>query len=243
VMTNIGSDRIVTALRHRLLAVDAFNEAQAQYEIAVLDHVTALVVEAYPQTTHLTFDHSAHDRTIEPHALWATHHGGTEELVLDLRHSTDTSALDLDELADSLNDGLAGLHSAAWSAVRSEPRPDRRWVLDLPPADRAERIAELVRAHHPEARLITVEFVGDTCQVLALTREDPSEPGDTITQPTSADRGARPLWPDETERQIEALALQIHALPHLRARHLMPIGGPATRTALLALPQPGADGE
>ncbi|MEV0735409.1 hypothetical protein AB0I51_05465 [Streptomyces sp. NPDC050549] len=241
-MTNIGSDRTVTALRHRLLAVDAFNEAQAQYEIAVLDHVTALVVEAYPQTTHLTFDHSAHDRTIEPHALWATHHAGSEELVLDLRRATDTStsALDLDELADGLNDALAGLHSAAWSAVRSEPRPDWRWVLDLPPADRAERIAELVRAHHPEARLITVEFVGDTCQVLAITSEDLSEPGGTITKPTPDDCGRR-LWPEETERQIEALTLQIRALPHLRARHLMPVGGPAMREALLVLPQPGPD--
>ncbi|MGC9539953.1 hypothetical protein [Streptomyces sp. UG1] len=235
-MTDTAANRVATALRYRKRAVDAFNEAQAQYEIAVLDHVTARIVEAYPEATHLTFDHYTHDRTIELHGLWTTYRDCTEELVLDVRRDADTTALDLDELADDLTDALAGLHSAAWSAVRPDPRPDRRWVLDLPPADRIVRIAELVRVHHPHAQLITVEFLGDTCRVLDVTCADVSESGGGVTEPIPAS-DEHPLWLEDTERRITALARQIHAHPHLRAQYLARVGGPAERKAFLLLPQ------
>lgn len=237
-MTDTALNRVATALRYRKLAVDAFNEAQAQYEIAVLDHVTARIVEAYPETTHLTFDHSTHDRTVELHGLWTTHHDGAEEPVLDVRRDADTTTLDMAELADDLSDALAGLHSAAWSAVRPDPRPDRRWTLDFPPADRIVRIAELVRAHHPHAQLITVDFAGDTCRVLDVTCADVSQADSGVIKPIRA-TDERPLWPENTERRITALARQIHALPHLRARHLARVGGPDEHTAFLLLPQAG----
>ncbi|MGW0822484.1 hypothetical protein [Streptomyces sp. NPDC002845] len=243
-MTDTAANRITTALRHRKLAVDAFNKAQAQYEIAVLDHVTARLVEAYPQATHLTFGHSTHDRTIEPHGLWTTHPGGSEELILDVGRNADTTGLDLEELADELSDALAGLHSAAWTAVRPAPRPDGRWVLDLPPADRAVRIAELVRAYHPQARLITVEFTGDTCRVLHVTCTDTTDTTEAASGPVRPQSGdERSLWSAETERQISALVRQIHALPHLRARYLARVGGPVERTALLLLPHPPTDSD
>lgn len=247
-MTNTAANRVATALRYRGRAVDAFNEAQAQYEIAVLDHVTARVVEAYPEATHLTFDHSTHDRTVEPHALWTTHPDGTEEPVLKVRGDADTTTLDLEELADDLSDALAGLHSAAWSAVRPTSTPERRWTLDLPPADRTARIAGLVRAHHPHAQLLRVEFASGTCRVLDVTRVDVSETGGVspgtggvATEPIRAS-DEHPLWPEDIERRITGLVRQIHALPHLRARHLARVGGPDEHTALLLLPQPHAHG-
>ncbi|MER6010135.1 hypothetical protein [Streptomyces bluensis] len=237
-MTDTAADRTATALRYRRLAVDAFNEAQDQYEIALLDHVTARIVEAHPEATHLTFAHFTLDRLIKLHGLWTTHPSGTEELLLDVHRDADTTTLDLDELSDDLTDALTDLRSAVWSAVRPTPRSDGRWVLDLPPADRVVRIAELVRAHHPHAQLITVDFVGDTCRVLDITCVDVSESGGSGTKPIPAS-DEHPLWPEETERQITALALQIHSLPHLRARHLARVGSPAERTAYLLLPQPG----
>ncbi|MGW1878461.1 hypothetical protein [Streptomyces sp. NPDC001975] len=48
-----------------------------------------------------------------------------------------------------------------------------------------------------------------------------------------------PLWPKSTERRIAALARQIHALPHLRARHLVRLGRQGERTTFLLLPQTG----
>jgi hypothetical protein len=234
-MTDTTSDRVSTALRYRKLAVDDFNAAQAHYEIAVLDHVTARIADAYPEATHLTFDHRAHDRTITLHGLLTTHHGGTEDLILDARRDTDT-ALDLSELTDDLSDALAGPRSAAWSAVRPAPRPDRRRVLDLPPVDRAVRIAELVRAQHPQAGLITVDFASDTCKVLDVICTDIAEAGQVIIEQRQADE-KHPLWSEESERQISALTLQIHALPHLRAQYLVRVGGPAERTAVLLPPQ------
>ncbi|MGW2886380.1 hypothetical protein ACWDDN_13685 [Streptomyces griseoruber] len=241
-MTDTAANRVATALRHRGRAVDAFNEAQARYEIAVLDHVTARVVEAYPEATHLTFDHSAHDRTVEPHALWTTHPNGTEEPVLDVHRDADTTTLDLEELADDLSDVLAGLHSAAWSAVRPTPRPDRRWTLDLPPADRIARIARLVRAHHPHAQLLTVDFTGGICRVLNVTRVDATETRGVATEPVRAS-DEHSLWPEDVERRITGLVRQIHALPHLRARHLARVGGPDEHTALLLFPQTHTHGK
>ncbi|MER6077033.1 hypothetical protein [Streptomyces sp. NPDC001833] len=237
-MTDTAADRTATALRYRRLAVDAFNEAQAQYEVAVLDHVTARIVEAHPETTHLTFDHFPHDRTVQLHALWTTHQGGTEELILDVRRDADTTPLDLEEIADDLSDALAGLHSATWSTVRSTPGPDRRRTLDLPPADRIVGLAQLARAHHPHAQLITVDFAGDTCRVLDVTCVDTSQADDGVIKSIRAS-DEHPLWPKSTERRITALARQIHALPHLRARHLVRLGRPGERTAFLLLPQTG----
>ncbi|MEW2303796.1 hypothetical protein AB0958_28160 [Streptomyces sp. NPDC006655] len=239
-MTDTAANRAATALRHRNLAIDAFNAAQAQYEVAVLDHVTARIVEAYPEATHLTFDHSPHDRTIELHGLWTTHRGGTEELVLNVRRDADTTTLDLEELADDLSDALAGLHSATWSAVRPAPGPDRRRTLDLPPADRIAGIAELAHTHHPHAQMITVEFTGDTCRVLDVICADiPMSEGGAIRLIRATDEC--PLWPASTERRITALARQIHPLPHLRARHLARFGAPDEHTAFLLLPQTGTD--
>ncbi|WP_438491930.1 hypothetical protein [Streptomyces asiaticus] len=235
-MTDIATNRATTALRYRKLAVDAFNEAQAHYEIAVLDHVTARILEARPETTHLTFNHPSRDRTIELHGLWATHRGGTEELILDVRRDADTSALDLYEITDDLAESLAEPQSAAWSAVRPEPKPDGRRVLDLPPADRSARIAELVRAHHPDAQLLTVELGRGPCRVRDVVCAKLAEFGGTIGQPVQA-TDEHPLWSEETERQITALVRQIHALPHLRAQRLARVGGPAERTAFFLLPQ------
>ncbi|MEU3783377.1 hypothetical protein [Streptomyces sp900129855] len=228
-------DRTDQALRHRQLAVAAVNQAHAQYEIALLDHVTARVLDALPEATHLTFDFHTHSREAELHAVWATHHHGTEELLLDARRDTDITGLDLVELGDDLTDTLAGLDSAAWSSVRPMPRPDKRWVLDLPPADRAGRIAELVRGHHPEARLLTIDVSRNPCRVTGMTLVD----ADGLPQQISAS-DSQPLWPAATEQRITAFARQIHALPHLRAQHLARIGGPQDRTAFLLLPETGS---
>lgn len=233
-MTHTIPDRLEQALYHRRLAASAVNQTQAQYEIAVLDHVTARITQALPEATHVTFDFHVHDREAELHALWSTHHHGTEERILDARRDTDLTSLDFTELGDDLTDALAGHDSAAWCAVRPEPRPDKRWTLDLPPADRAGRIAELVLAHHPRARLLTLDVTRELCQVVGVTvNDDTGRPRQVRTGE------GKPLWPAQTERQITVLARQIHALPHLRARHLARVGEPDERTVFLLLPEPG----
>lgn len=219
--------------RYRQLAMANINKAQARYEIAVLDHVTARIRAGYPDTTHLTFEHFSRSREVELRAFWASEPDGTQRRVLDAR--LDMTSLDIVELNEDLTRALAGHHAAAWSAVRPDPTPDKRWILDLPPADRAARIAELVRAHHPNAKLITVDFASDPCRVESVTAADLSESGGTITEPVVA-IDERPLWPRETERQIAALARQIYVLPHLQAQHLARVGGPRERTVFLLLP-------
>lgn len=235
-MTNTAANRTATALRYRKQAVDAFNQAQDQYEIALLDHITARILEVHPETTHLTFAHFTLDRLIKLHGLWTTYPRGTEELLLDVREEADTGTLDLAEISDDLTDALTGLRSAAWSAVRPNPRSDGRWVLDLPPANRVARIAELVHVHYPDTGLLTVDFVGDTCRVLNVASGGVTELSRAVTELTTADDEPS-LWPEETERQITALTLQIRALPHLRAQYLIRVGGPAEHRAFLLLPQ------
>ncbi|WP_405999380.1 hypothetical protein [Streptomyces sp. NBC_00829] len=233
-MTDRRLNAIAATLHHRNVAVTAFNKVQAQYEIAVLDHVSARIRAAFPDTTHLTFVHYSRSRELDLRGFFTTGPDGTQRQILDATAST--PALDLDELADDLTDALAGLNSAAWSAVRPESAGEAQWVLDLPPYDRAGRIAELARAHHPHAILLTVDFTDDPAHVLDLTSADIAESGAT-TEPIQA-LPYLPLWPVETERQIAALAAQIRALPHLRAQHLLPIDTPEGRKAILVLPTP-----
>lgn len=230
--TTPNRTRTDRALHYRQLAVRVANRAQAQYEIAVLDHVTARILDAHPEATHLTFDHHDHTRELDLHALWTTHHGGTEELLLDIHRDTDFTGLDFAEITDDLCDALAARRSAAWSAVRPEPRPDRRWVLDLPPADRIARITDLVHAHHPRAGVLAIDLRSDPARVVGVTLLDDAGLAKDIDA-----RGDTPLWPAETERQITALVQQIHALSHLATHHLAYWGdSPERSTAVLLLP-------
>ncbi|KPI15637.1 hypothetical protein OK074_2082 [Actinobacteria bacterium OK074] len=239
-MTTTAENRTATALRHRLLAVDVCNRAKAQYEIAVLDHVSAQIAETFPDTTHLTLAQNMRDRSVEVHALWTTHDGGTEELLLDVGEYRQLLAprLDFAEIDDDLSDALEELDAAAWNAVRPEPRRGGHWALDLTPPDRAVRIAELVRRYYPEAELLDVDLSTSPCRVFGVVHvgddmEDSSASG-TWVPPV----GRPPAWPKETERRIAALIEQIQLLPHLRAQHLLSAGGPTEYRALLPLPQP-----
>ena len=234
-MTNSIAEQVAEALRHRQRAVGAVTKAQAQYEIAVLDHVTARIRAAYPDTTHLTFEHFSHNREVELRALWAIESDGAERRVLDAR--LDMTSLDVTELDEDLTTALAGHDSVAWSAVRPEP-VGRHWILDLPPYDRATRIAELVRAHHPDAQLLTLDLADRTPRITSVTVVNATELNLEIHA-----RGDRPLWPDDTDRSISGLVRQIQALPHLRARYLARVGGPRDHTAFFLLPQPKAGEE
>ncbi|MDX3749647.1 hypothetical protein [Streptomyces sp. AK08-02] len=239
-MTDNSTPTAVAAtLHHRNAAVTAFNKVQAQYEIAILDHVSARIRAAFPDTTHLTFVHYSRSRHLDLQAFFATGPDGTQRQILDA--TTNTPSLDLDELTDDLAEALGGLNSAAWSAVRPESPGEGQRVLDLPPYDRAARIAELARAHHPQAILLTVDFTNDPAQILDLAGADIAQFGDSLTETVQA-LPHRPLWPAETERQIAVLAAQIRALPHLCAQHLLPIDTPEGRRAILALPTPTQNG-
>ncbi|MFE0642783.1 hypothetical protein ACFW2Y_14390 [Streptomyces sp. NPDC058877] len=231
--------RTTDARRHLDHAVRAMDHVQARYEVAMLDYIAARVVEAYPQTTHLSFVHATPDGLIELDGLWVTHDGGTEELFLDVRGGGATIAgLDPGEIGDDLTYALDRLDSVASSAVRPQTLPGKRWVLDIPPADRAARIADLVRAHHPDAGLLTVDLSPIRPRVAGVTAVGPTGIGPTVhVEPD------QPLWPEETGRIIQGLIWQIHCLPHLRARYLTRFGGPSEESAYLLLPKTGTGEE
>lgn len=232
-MTNNTPTAIDATLHHRNAAVTAFDKVRAQYEVAVLDHVSARIRAAFPDATHLTFVHYSRSRELDLRGFFTTGPDGTQRQILDA--AAGTPALALDELADDLTEALAGLNSAAWSAVRPESVGEGQWVLDLPPYDRA------ARAHHPHAILLTVDFTDDPARILDLASADIAESGETLAEPVQA-LPHRPLWPAETERQIAVLATQIRALPHLRAQYLLSVDGLEGRKAILALPMPTQNG-
>ncbi|MFY1677408.1 hypothetical protein [Streptomyces sp. WMMC905] len=231
-MTSSEAPRTIDARRHLERAVRMVDQAQERYEVAMLDFVAARLVEAYPETTHITFVHVTADGVIELDGLWTTREDSTEELILDVRRDSGITAFDPGEIGDDLTYSLDRLNSVAWSAVRPEPLPGKRWVLDIPPVDRAARIADLVRAHHPDAGLLTVDLSPMRPRVAGVTTV-----GTTGVSATVHAEPDRPLWPEETGRIIRGLIWQIHSLPHLRARYLTRVGGPSEETAYLLLPQ------
>jgi hypothetical protein len=214
--------------RHRQEAVRALAEAKAQYEVSVLDHVTARIRSAVPEATHVTFDRLPGKPSVLLRAVWGGGlRGGERRLITD---GESDCPIRLGELSEELMTTLTGPASAAWSAVRPEP-VDGRWVLDLPPFDRAERIAELAREHYPTAELLKIDF------------REPAAPRVVMVgiidnliayEVTAAEDEI--LWPAETERAVSTLVRQIAALPRLQAMHLTRVGGPGDRTALLSLP-------
>ncbi|WP_236244193.1 hypothetical protein [Streptomyces sp. CC210A] len=231
-MTSSEAPRTIDARRHLERAVRMVDQAQERYEVAMLDFVAARLVEAYPETTHITFVHVTADGVIELDGLWTTHDDGTEELILDVRRGSGITAFDPGEIGDDLTYALDRLNSVAWSAVRPQTLPGKRWVLDIPPVDRAARIADLVRAHHPDAGLLTVDLSPMRPRVAGVTMVGTSGAGPTVHAEPD-----RPLWPEETGRIIRALIWQILSLPHLRTRYLTRVGGPSEETAYLLLPQ------
>ncbi|MFI2258968.1 hypothetical protein [Streptomyces tubercidicus] len=224
----------MTPAVHDQLAIlgEQREELQAQrlrtdkaYCLAVLDHITAKIRAACPEAVYVTFAFHR-DRTIDLHGvlgaqpsplgtcpeLWDNHGEGEED-----EHPLDDIA---DQIESDVRTALAFHSSPAWASVHRNAASDgNSWLLELPPADRAARVAELVREHHPEATALVVD--GRAAGRVVEIFEGVTDDGTPAITP-------RPRWSAACDTTVAGLLAQVLALPALADRHLMPLPGDYT---------------
>ncbi|MEU3973441.1 hypothetical protein [Streptomyces bacillaris] len=190
------------------------------YCLAVLDHITAKIRAACPEAAYVSFAFYSSSRTLGLHGvlgaqpsplgtcpwLW-DNHGGPED-----EHPLDDIA---NQIESDVETALAPYSSPAWATVRRNSASDgNSWLLELPPADRAARVAELVREHHPEATAVVVD--GRAAGRVTEIFEGVADDGTPVRTP-------RPRWSADCDTALTGLLGQLLALPALADRHLMPL--------------------
>ncbi|MGW3118570.1 hypothetical protein ACWDBW_15770 [Streptomyces sp. NPDC001107] len=212
------------------------------YSLAVLDHITAKIRAACPEAVYVTFAYYG-SRTLDLHGVLGAQPsplGTCPELWSNLEdesgaeHPLDAIAHDIE---DDVQTALAPYSSPAWASVhRNSASEGNSWLLELPPADRAARVAELVRDHHPEATAVIADghsAGGRIIEILAGEADD----GTPLRTP--------PTWPADCDTVLTRLLSQVFALPALTDRHLMPMPcdyvhpygiSPSSQIRLLPLP-------
>jgi hypothetical protein len=191
------------------------------YCLAVLDHITAKIRAACPEAVYVTFAYYG-ARTLDLHGvlgaqpsplgvcpeLWDNREGDAE-------HPLDHIA---DQIESDVQTALAPYSSPVWASVRRNPASeDNSWLLELPPADRAVRVAELVRQRHPEATAVVVDGRRGRGRIIEIL-EGVADDGTQIRAP-------RPKWTPACDTALSILLAQVFALPALADRHLMPLPG------------------
>ncbi|MER6086856.1 hypothetical protein [Streptomyces bluensis] len=107
------------------------------------------------------------------------------------------------------------------SPVRANVQPDSAsegnlWLVELPPPDRAARIAQLVRDYHRQATAVVVDGRrggGRAIEVIEGVADDGTA------------KRTQPRWSRDCDETLTRLVAQIFAVPALADRHLVPTGG------------------
>ncbi|WP_369258861.1 hypothetical protein [Streptomyces sp. R35] len=190
------------------------------YCLAVLDHISAKIRAACPEAVYVTYAYYG-SRTLDLHGVLGAQTspvGTCPELWSNLEgeggaeHPLDAIA---DAIESDVQTALAPYSSPAWASVhRNSASEGNSWLLELPPADRAARVAELVREHHPDATAVVVDARsagGRIIEILAGEADD----GTAVRTP--------PGWLADCDTVLTRLLSQMFALPALADRHLMPL--------------------
>ncbi|WP_431770866.1 hypothetical protein [Streptomyces cucumeris] len=225
-MTPAEHDQLAILGQQRKELLADSRQVERAYCLAVLDHITAKIRVACPEAVYVSFAFYR-DRTLDLDCvlgeqpsplgtcpeLWSNHEGSDNPD----EHPLDNIA---HEIESDLRTALAPYTSPAWASVHRNSASDgNSWLLELPPADRAARVAELVREHHPEATALVVDgrAAGRVLDIFESVADDGTPA-----------RAPRPRWSAACDTVLAGLLAQVLALPALADRHLMPLPGDYT---------------
>lgn len=217
----------MTPEAHEQLAILAGRreELQAQhlrtekaYCLAVLDHITAKIRAACPEAVYVSF--ALHgSRILDLHGVLGAEPSPLSACpwLWDSREWEDEHPLDdiADQIESDVQTALAPHCPLVWAfAHRNTASDGTSWLLELPPADRAARVAELVREHLPEATALVVDgrAAGRVIEIFQGVAGDGTPA-----------RTPRPRWSADCDTAIAGLLAQMLALPALADQHLMPL--------------------
>ncbi|CAK7284901.1 hypothetical protein [Streptomyces misionensis] len=218
----------MTPSAHALLAILAEQREELEAErlridkaycLAVLDHISAKIRAACPEAVYVTFAYYG-SRTLDLHGVLGAQPSplGVCPELWDNREGEDEHPLDLiaDQIETDVQTALAPYSSPAWALVhRNSAAEGNSWLLELPPADRVARVAELIRGHHPAATAVMVDARAGGGRVVGVIEE---QAGGESQAPA-----VRPRLSKGCDDALTRLVAQIFLLPPLADRHLMPV--------------------
>ncbi|NEC21791.1 hypothetical protein [Streptomyces parvus] len=188
------------------------------YCLAVLDHITAKIRAVCPEAVYVSFAFYSSSRTLDLHCVLGAQTsplGTCPELWDNEGEPEDEHPLDdiADQIESDVQTALAPYASPAWATVgRNAASDGNSWLLELPPADRVSRVAELVRAHHPEATAVIVDGRSAGGRIIEVVEGSGEDGSQNLT--------TQRRWSRECEDVLTRLVGQIFAMPTLAGRHL-----------------------
>jgi hypothetical protein len=215
--TRVGPS--VTAGQRQKIA-EQYEQTRKAYCLAVVDDLAAYIRAIRPQAAYVAFALYG-DRSTSLLGILGAQPSppGNGSWLWDVTAGDEHPLTAVrDALTVDLDDALGRVRSPLWPMVSPHgPVEDNCWLLELPPPDRAARIAELVREHHPSATAAVTDVRMAGGRVIEII-DNPIPAGGQAHQAT------KPRWPSQADDEITRLAAHMWALPDARARYFTPVG-------------------
>ncbi|MFE3216135.1 hypothetical protein [Streptomyces antimycoticus] len=216
-MTPATHDAVAILAQQREDLALALRRAEQAHCLSIIDHLAAKVRARCPEAVYVAFDRSGEDRTVTVYGVLGEQPSPLAACPW-LWDGTETghplNEIDSDVILD-IEYALLPPTSPAWALVRRSTGMDGSWLLELPPADRAARVAELIRGHHPAATAVIVDSRAGGGRVVGVIEE---QTDGKVPAPV-----ARPRLSRECDDALTRLVAQVFLLPPLADRHLRPI--------------------
>ncbi|MFJ1994233.1 hypothetical protein [Streptomyces asiaticus] len=216
-MTLAPHDAVAILAQQREELALALRRAEQAHCLAIIDHLAAKIRARCPEAVYVAMDRSGEDRTVTVYGVL-----GEQPSPLGacpwLWDGTETghplNEIDSDIILD-IEYALLPPTSPVWALVRRNMGMDGSWLLELPPADRAARVAELIREHHPAATAVIVDSRAGGGRVVGVIEEQ--------TDGKAPVPVARPRLSSACDDALTRLVTQVFLLPPLADRHLKSI--------------------
>ncbi|WP_180685938.1 hypothetical protein [Streptomyces gossypiisoli] len=218
-MNPATADLLAVLKQQREEADTQRTRAEKAYALAVLDETAALIRDLCPEAVYVNFAYYGSTRTLVLYGVLGEQSSplGTCPWLWEESDQDHPLAEHGEKIALDLQEALAPYNSPAWARTRrNSASKGNDWLLELPPPDRAARIAELVREHHPEATAVVVDGRSAGGRIIEVI--------EGVTEDGSDNRTTRRRWNERCDDLLTALVAQMFALPELADRHLLPVG-------------------
>ncbi|MGW1594173.1 hypothetical protein [Streptomyces sp. NPDC002343] len=216
-MTPAAHDQVAILAQQREELSLALRRAEQAHCLAIIDHLAAKIRARCPEAVYVAFDRGGEDRAVSVHGVLGEQPsplGACPWLWDGTQAGHPLNEIDSDITLD-VEYALLPPTSPVWALVHRNTGMDGSWLLELPPVDRAVRVAELIRGHHPTATAVVVDGRAGGGRVVGVIEEqaDGDAPAPVV----------RPRLSDACDDALTRLVAQVFLLPPLADRHLMPV--------------------
>ncbi|MFE7117506.1 hypothetical protein ACFU99_19035 [Streptomyces sp. NPDC057654] len=208
---------IAVARRRAALTTELWRIEQAHW-LTVLDHISARIRCHCPEAAHVALAYDVPTQAVDLKGVLGAQSSplGARPCLWDGSDEQHTVAKIAKSIEADIQSALMPHQSPVWAMMRrNSVSENHSWSLELPPPDRAARIAELVREYHPEATAVVVDGHCSGGRIIEIVEG-------------TADDGTRSLttrrrWASECDNVLRLLVSGIFAIPDLAHCHLTPL--------------------